>query len=1400
MTTEQKFDCVFCKENFDDKEALQIHFRKHGDPNFNPSTKNVTNEKSTDEDETVGCDVCDEVFPTIPKAITHKHKTHPYHDAKYFCPFCGKMFTMKHLYNKHIQSNHEFDEASDTKDFHCDFCKVAFYVPSAMMYHNKFFHRQDTELPAMGQSKKVKIYNQEMFQIYYCSFCGEEYNNKVNLHKHISDDHGDENHCPIEILRCPLCEAIFFHLDAYEVHLMFHSTEDLYSEKNEIAEKVNEFSLETVAPITEKVEEDVPDHPIDGIDNFLQLVMSESADNAPEKVKSKKHKKHKKSKKAAITLDEFLNMNKDVFGDGLDVQGIEEVPTQVVLKKAKGKKLSIKGQSKIVNADLAKLQKHGITVKTKSGARPGVANVKNNTENVQVNKTNVTNCPNEILSKLLNEGNSQIKIVKKSISQNDPKNDDHDTSNNNTDTIDRLSKDNKGENTLSDKEDVQNPVKENLYNISSDTANNIQADSEIINKASTFFKSVNNEISVENNTQSTDNDNTNSEKARPFIALPDRKTSTPTDENSTKKSDTFLPSSSTVISGKSVNETKRNVLVDYQIADNDETPQPDMDTEDHTKNLNENDADNNIANKTLNALKHLSHLITVKPLNQPKSPTLGGINSDKVNNENESRERVKEDIHNASISQHLSSNEQKLCKNVKMINNQITIKPSKTSSEHTQSDFDSDGEFNDYDECNLSAEFEELDEINSPNNNVKRVKLKIKNLPISQSKQIIKNDCNEIVNNETEHEDEFQSEENTNKGASSSSNIDILKRLTNVTAKSIPSVKNINKPTNIKIARPIINQVKETLPKNVYKTHTEVEIYNIDDSDSDGDHKLEIKQSNQTIEALRSLGKNITIKSNQQNIKEEVKDKKIINKSTRSDNMSNGSHFKFSKHSPDIQKSINLQNKLKSLGGNITVKSRNSPNLTNKEQFNFDEFDDEDEAIDSEPESNVAKIKITEVTEDDVSDNECPDSRTDAIVESPHASNSENEDNHNDTDEEFADLENEIKKSILKKQEEPTTSKKPPCLENFKHLNNLTIKSLKTKKNDSTEESNVPLQKEASEDTHNFNKQIAIKQLKNNIPQNGQAINKTNQSSTSINQTVNKNVSSSLNQVNTVKTVKKFQSQTVIEEITTTVTKTIRTMNQSSNEVVQSNVRPGPRSMIRPQKMFNRPQGPIRHTSPTVGTRIRNATPIRHATPSTVKPTNQLVPVRAVLNIQKGPVFNTGVRKIAPPKSSPQKPVVGKLKMSPHALNQATKRPMDEASGHFSCFKKPKESPMTSMDMADSFDDTVQYASATHSQSNFSSVTKTVKGKGMVTATQVRSEVSTSSQQQLSKLSNMSGLKIAKMSSKQTMQVEEKNISTATKNTLDALEKLQKQGLLVKKPRIDEYNDKSQSESDDDPS
>lgn len=75
-------------------------FRKHADPQFKSKSRfgnepQMSDEKSKEKSEMVSCDVCSQMFPTISKAITHKHKVHPDHDVKYFCPWCGKLFTMK---------------------------------------------------------------------------------------------------------------------------------------------------------------------------------------------------------------------------------------------------------------------------------------------------------------------------------------------------------------------------------------------------------------------------------------------------------------------------------------------------------------------------------------------------------------------------------------------------------------------------------------------------------------------------------------------------------------------------------------------------------------------------------------------------------------------------------------------------------------------------------------------------------------------------------------------------------------------------------------------------------------------------------------------------------------------------------------------------------------------------------------------------------------------------------------------------------------------------------------------------------------------------------------------------------------------------------------------------------
>ncbi|CAG9561794.1 unnamed protein product [Danaus chrysippus] len=1325
MTTEQKYDCVFCKETFDDKEALQIHFRKHGDPKFNKISKSKgrtlneesSTEKPVEENEMVGCDVCEEVFPTISKAITHKHKVHPDHDAKYFCSFCGKVFTMKHLFNKHIQTNHNGEPTNNTRDFYCECCEVAFYVAPAMLYHNKFFHRQDSELPAIGQSKKVKLYNQ----------------------KHMGDDHADEQQSPNEVLRCPLCEAIFYHLDAFEVHLTFHTTEDLYSEKNEIAEGVTEFSLETVPPIMEKVEDDQqPEDNMneEGIDSFLQLVMGESEE--PEKVKVKKHKKHKKSKKSAITLDEFLNMNKDVFGDGLDVQGIEEVPTPFVLKKPKVKKV----MNKVVNADLAKLKKIGITVKTKT-ANPVVANIKNVPTKISTpitsnrNKVNSTSSPNEIISKLMNQGNSQIKIVKKTVPQNVAQN-------------------------IIESNEQESTIKSPDVGVDKD-----------INEGVDLNRSVENEAKDENNSvvdDNTDIESSNvkdvSEEGESTHCKEDDLDSVtiPKSNSSVKEDNHTEPITSAQNNSDEITEDDGNICEESDnFQQNQNKDHISNDSTNSCINSKENQDDtekevDNVALKTLNALKHLSHLLTVKPVTNNKN----------VQKTSESNNMNKETVEVAK--------ETKLDKPLRNLSEQITIKTPKSPSVNTNNASDGESE-NGHPNSDIDDD-EDLSQNNdgtNKNNTPKQVHsphTERTSTPTSTKTNIPVSNKPPDVN--------IKSELCPKKIA----NLNILKRLTNVTAKPI-SKANTQLPNkmNKNISSTNIKQEKG-------KIYEEIEVFNIDDSDSDDNEQTETvseeaKKNNVPLDALKSLSKNITVKSSQ------MTNSKVTTYRAES-NFEN--YTKFNKQTPEIQKSINLQNKLNNFGSHITVKSRNSSPI-NKDRNISDADDENDEQDFDSGTDEEGAVRITEVQEDAGTDGEGNENDTNAMVESPKGTHSD----QGEIDEDLADKTYETSKSSPLNRQNDVPSKKASGIESLNLNKELTIKSL-TKNCDNDDGSNHSRHKDVNEETKNTSKELVLKQFKQNAT-NDQPTNKTSQpTGGSMSQSFNQKVSTSSNQV--TKTVKRFQSQTIIEEITTTVTKTIRTVNQSTNEEVQSTSQFTPKPTVRPQKIINRLPQPgrefqgttIRQITPTVGTKIRSTgTAVRSPKPM-VRPSNQVVPMRPSNLIRPSLPSPSAIRRPIPQKSIPQRPAIGKLKISPHAISQTVKRPSEEVA-HFSCFKKPKDSGIFHNDGPDSDDESTTQYSASQSQTKYASVTKTVKGKTGVTS--MKSETSTSSQQHLSKLSNVSGLKIVKTNS--SNKVEERSEVTSTnKNTLEALEKLQKQGLLIKKPRLEEYSEQTNSYSESD--
>ncbi|CAH0398273.1 unnamed protein product [Chilo suppressalis] len=1452
MTSLQEFNCVFCKEFFDNKEELQIHFRKHGDPKFNPSSRiknrpvNVASDEKRNEDvEMVSCDVCTEEFPTISKAITHKHKVHPDHDAKYFCPWCGKLFTMKHLYNKHLQTNHKELERSHEVNFHCDICNVDFFIAAAMLYHNKFFHRQDTNLSSIGQSKKLKMINNDVLQIFYCSFCGDEYDNKVNLHKHMLDDHGDENQSPEDVLRCPLCEAIFYHLDAYELHLTFHSNDDLYVEKNELFEQLTEFSLETVPPLMEKVE-NVESQDAEnalnavGLEKFLEMAMDTPDDNDSDKPKkSKKHKKHKKSKKSAITLDEFLNMNKDVFGEGLDFQGIEEVPTKAVAKGLKKKKLDKPNLKVVESKDLDKLKKQGIIVKMNSKKLPAQAvmignELPNKSSQIQQQSTCQTKIPttDEVISKLLNQGNSQIKIVKKSSHDNSTDKD-----------IKSTGADNINKSPTPENIEVESDLIHNVHN-SSETEAKLDTESQV--KSSYPRNDVKKNMPIASSFQNLDENlqllnHTNSICSKK-LACDDDETEKPfnkdlidKDENNDSPEINSAKLKPKIVSNNIT--LKPSISDNYRESEENIHNQPKCkgDVTD-TENVTSSPSKNNSSKHSLDALKHLSHLITVKSVsakgsppvqtipNRPETPSkdekMEIIHSENISDQND--EVMSESLSNIETSNGIQSNEKKGSFNtidaLKSLNKNIIVKPvmlsPKNITEKTNDNADA------LKNCNTIktsvTTIPERKPIEQSTVNMEPILKPPK--PSPKLKQIDDSNISEKLEKQ-------------------SANVNLLKHLTNITAKPINKNNQVSPPERTKNNFQVLDK-KSIAQTDASKKllNDDIEIFNIDDSDSDdGDASTLIGQkvnttkvvsndtSNKSFEKLKTAH-NVTVKSLKQQmtqINKNITKQMPPSKETLHNNPCSMSDFSDEDDQDmlmpanlSINQKLSLQSSniqaLKNLGKFITVKSRNSSlNVPSIRDLDLqEEMDDADSDNDLVPD----KVKITELDNDNFSDDEVNDRKINnkhnlnVSVQSPEASNSDHENDFmDDPDEELSDFETHLKTNTLKK----------PSLENAQGLNleikklnkNVTIKPINKYKKDDQPTSSKSL---AAIPISN-SKELSIKPFRQtkasvDIDTLSGKNNNVTKAIRTVNQSLNQNVASN-SQVSTVNkevTVKTFETQTVIQEITTTVTKTIKTVNQTVKQQIQSS------SQVSQPMKYQKVQGmnptqnvkniqgvTVRQAAPITGTKVRGLTPTRLAMGSTVRPSNQLVPVRPSLNpLRANTPRMQAVKKVANPSSNQLgQNLVRPVKI---ASNVTTKRASEDTTGHFSCFKKPKESLIPISDIPnfdnEQMNSTVHYTSS-HSKSNFSSSTKTVRGNTVVAAAQMKTE--TSSSDHISKLNNLSGLKIVKTSqSKQTMQVEEKSkLSASQRNTLEAIEKLQKQGLLIKKPRV-VNNDSEHSDSE----
>nr|CAI5832459.1 unnamed protein product [Callosobruchus analis] len=223
------YSCDVCNISFSNKPAYTLHSNKHKKTkceicNRVTRSDNFRKHLMLHSSGPSVCNLCGATCKNIESLRGHMFYQHRNSSDAYVCEECGKRFKIKYKFLLHKTKVH-----TGIRNFKCETCGKAFFTKGNLMTHDKMTHKKlrphICEFCGTGFSSPYALKTHKRQHTnekpYVCDQCNEGFRQKVSLRSHLKSKHGIEE---AKESICSECGRGFATNYALSIHQRLHTS------------------------------------------------------------------------------------------------------------------------------------------------------------------------------------------------------------------------------------------------------------------------------------------------------------------------------------------------------------------------------------------------------------------------------------------------------------------------------------------------------------------------------------------------------------------------------------------------------------------------------------------------------------------------------------------------------------------------------------------------------------------------------------------------------------------------------------------------------------------------------------------------------------------------------------------------------------------------------------------------------------------------------------------------------------------------------------------------------------------------------------------------------------------------------------------------------------------------